>query len=350
MAKSGKSGVLGPATAARLSALILIFAIGLVASCGRIGHKSESATSGMAFQGYADGVPAPPPQAPNESYAQNFNSPTRNSGSYGNPNAPAADDYSGGGGGGSANVPSEPSTAKLEWMAAAQAADMQAMMVYNADVQLTVKKGDEAAKTVLQMVTAKGGYISGQSQQGKEESLTISLTVKLPSKELFNFLDSLSKVGDIESKNVTGQDVGQEYFDLKARKDSLEMSYARLKDLLSKAGKLPDLLSIEQEVTSTEEQLNQVNGRMKQLENYVAFSTVTITMSVEPKPDVFDQPKFSWLTKTAFSEYWGGFLVFARGLWHVLLFLAAFSPVWLIALILIVIAIKSRKRKVAPSP
>ncbi|MEP0815026.1 MAG: DUF4349 domain-containing protein [bacterium] len=238
--------------------------------------------------------------------------------------------------------------ASLDWMATpAVAAETQAMMVYNGNVALTAKEPAEAAKTIKAIAARKGGYTSSESQSGKDRTLRIGITVKMPSRHLFDFLDELATVGDIETKDISGQDVGQEYFDLKARRDSLELSYARLKELLEKTGKLSDLLAVEQEVRRTEEELNQVLGRMKQLENWVSYSTIDITITPFPVPDVFEKPKFSWLTNTAFGKYWNSFLVFARGLWHIVLFLTAFAPVWVSALIVALVIRNARRRKTA---
>lgn len=245
---------------------------------------------------------------------------------------------------GSAGTPSHVAEASLDWMKPAMADSMQAMMVYNAQVALTAKDCPAAADAIVEKAKSKGGYVSGNSQAGKDKNVVINITIKMPSKYLFDFIKDLAAFGDIDSKTVTGEDVGQEYFDLKARKDSLDLSYARLKDLLNKTGKLADLLTVEQEVRRTEEELNQTTGRMKQLENWVSYSTVQIVITPFPIPDVFEKPKFSWLTKTAFGQDWLSFLTFARGIWHVLLFFGAFAPVWG-SLLVIVLVIRNVRRK-----
>jgi hypothetical protein len=298
-------------------------------------NVDDSGSYGGGGSGAATGIEA------NPDYNANMNAPERTPSMYGNP------------AGESESVPMAPPQVgesypvregSLEWIESAQAAEMQAMMVYTAQVSALVDDAVAAAKEVTSRVTAKGGYIAGLNQSGKKEDVTVRLTAKIPSKHFLAFLDDLESIGEIVTKDVSSEDVGSEYFDLVARRDALELSYARLKDLLEKSGKLQDLLSIEQEVRRIEEQLNQVKGRMRQLEHWVSYSTVEMVLSVEPKPDVFEKPKFSWMTKTAFSGYWIGFLTFARGLWHFMLFLAAYAPLW-VAIIVLAFIIRAFVRR-----
>lgn len=231
----------------------------------------------------------------------------------------------------------------LDWMATpVVAAETEAMMVYTANLEVKVDDAPATADKIESITSKNGGYRTAVSQSGKDDKLVIHLQVKVPSAKLWTFLKEVKALGEVENENVTGEDVGDEYFDLKARKDSLDLSLDRLKELLKQSGKLADLLTIEQEVRRVEEQLNQVIGRMKKLENLSSYSTVDITLTLEPMPDTVEEQKFHWLTKTTFQAAWLSFLAVVRGFLHIAIWLLAFSPLLIVIFIALWIV---RKRK-----
>ncbi len=232
----------------------------------------------------------------------------------------------------------------LDWLAVPVAAQSEAMLVYMADLQVKVEDATLAAEDIEAITSKYGGYRTAVNQSGKDDKLVIHIQVKVPSSKLWTLLKEVKALGKVESENVTGEDVGEEYFDLKARKEALDLSLDRLKELLKQSGKLADLLTIEQEVRRIEEQRNQVVGRMKKLENLSSYSTVDVTLMLEPQPDIVEEQKFHWLTKTTFQSAWLSFLAVARGLFHLAIWLVAFSPL-LIACLIVVWAVRRKNSR-----
>src|SRR5262249_43164394 len=82
-------------------------------------------------------------------------------------------------------------------------------------------------------------------------------------------------------RNVTAQDVTEEFRDLEVRLKSAHAVQARLTELLAKAVKVEESLAIERELDRVTGEIERIEGRMKFLRDQAAFSTITVHF--EPK-------------------------------------------------------------------
>src|SRR5690606_12068557 len=103
------------------------------------------------------------------------------------------------------------------------------------------------------------------------------ITVRIPQDQFREFIqlveDGSSKV--LES-SISGQDVTEEYVDLESRLKSKRVVEERLLAFMEKAEKTEDLLTISNDLAIVQEDIEEVLGRMKYLENRTNLATVTI--------------------------------------------------------------------------
>jgi type III secretory pathway component EscV len=93
------------------------------------------------------------------------------------------------------------------------------MVIYQADLELRVKKFDQAVRTLEEKVIEYGGYIteSNVSKEGNEQ-VSGSIKIRIPQKHFQTFLhDAESQAARVLQRNITGQDVTEEYVDLESR-------------------------------------------------------------------------------------------------------------------------------------
>ncbi|MFL6558160.1 MAG: DUF4349 domain-containing protein, partial [Bacillus sp. (in: firmicutes)] len=154
------------------------------------------------------------------------------------------------------------------------------MVIYQADLELRVKKFDQAVRTLEEKVIEYGGYIteSNVSKEGNEQ-VSGSIKIRIPQKHFQTFLhDAESQAAQVLQRNITGQDVTEEYVDLESRLKSKRVVEERLTMFMKSAVKTEDLLKISADLALVQEEIETIEGKMKFLENQTSLSTVNITL------------------------------------------------------------------------
>ncbi|MEH7246313.1 DUF4349 domain-containing protein [Neobacillus niacini] len=181
------------------------------------------------------------------------------------------------------------------------------MVIYQADLQLRVKKFEQTLQSIEDHVTKYGGYIS-ESNISKDgvEQVSGSITVRVPQKSFQAFLrDAEGQAAEVLQRRITGTDVTEEYVDLDSKLKSRRVVEERLTTFMQSAEKTEDLLKISADLAKVQEEIETILGRMKFLENQTTLSTVHISL-YENKvivPDLEDGDLNTWdKTKKQFMK------------------------------------------------
>jgi hypothetical protein len=165
------------------------------------------------------------------------------------------------------------------------------MIIWTGDVSLIVKDAGESLEEVESIAKDLGGYVVNSSSWYQEEQLRARLTIRVPSGEFDAAMARLKDLAiQVESRNVSTQDVTEEYTDLDARLRNLEATETELLELLTevreRTSKAEDILAVHREITNIRSQIEQLKGRMQYLEKMTAMATINI----ELVPDVLAKP------------------------------------------------------------
>ena len=154
------------------------------------------------------------------------------------------------------------------------------MIIHQASLSVNVKELDKAQSNIEKKVDQYGGYIV-ESNVYQEDDQTSSgrMIVRIPEKNFEKFLlDAEGVAAEVLERNVTGQDVTEQYVDLESRVKSKRAVEERLLDFMSKAQKTEDLLKISADLSEVQEEIEVMVGKMKYLENQTSFSTIELSM------------------------------------------------------------------------
>ncbi|WP_042455984.1 DUF4349 domain-containing protein [Neobacillus dielmonensis] len=154
------------------------------------------------------------------------------------------------------------------------------MVIYQANLQIRVKNFDQTVNTIEKKVQGYGGYIaeSTLNREG-DDQLSGTIRIRIPQQFFQDFLhDAEGAASEVLQRDITGQDVTEEYVDLQSRLKSKRVVEERLTSFMQGAAKTEDLLKISEDLAAVQEEIETIEGRMKFLENQTAFSTITITL------------------------------------------------------------------------
>jgi hypothetical protein len=215
------------------------------------------------------------------------------------------------------------------------------MVIYNAELNLEVKSFQKAMTQIEKKVNEYGGYIiESNTYRDGEEALSGTITVRVPQEHFQGFLnDAEGFAVKVYNRTVNGEDVTEEYVDLESRLKSKRVVEERLLEFMKKAEKTEDLLKISNDLAKLQEEMEQILGRIKYLENQSALSTITISITEDNivVPNIDNKELNTWeRTKSQFVSSLNYLLSLASGLFvlivgnlpiFILLFLFTI-PVW----------------------
>jgi hypothetical protein len=161
------------------------------------------------------------------------------------------------------------------------------MVIRTANASLEVDSLEPAIALVKQLAARVGGYVANAGMEvGKNRLHSATLEVKIPAPRFEEGLAGLTPIGKLESVNVSAEDVGEEYVDVSARMENARRLERRLIDLLAnRAGKLKEVLDVEQALARVREEIERYEGRIRYLRAHTATSTLSVYVH-EPVPVV----------------------------------------------------------------
>lgn len=159
--------------------------------------------------------------------------------------------------------------------------DSDRMVIYTADMFITVGDFHKVQGNVQSLVDEAEGYIVNSSvSSGEDSNRQGQITVRVPQEAFNDFIEQIEGFADeVNESNVNGEDVTKEYVDLESRLKAKKEVKKRLEKLLDKAEDSDDLLDISNKLGDTQEEIEGIKGNMEYLENHTAMSTVSINMT-----------------------------------------------------------------------
>ncbi|MCJ0931428.1 DUF4349 domain-containing protein [Virgibacillus halodenitrificans] len=155
-------------------------------------------------------------------------------------------------------------------------------IIYTANLEIEVNSYEKALKNIQKKVEVYQGYIVESTMFEEEENKGTSgfITVRVPQEKFREFIQLVEDGSkNVLSSSISGQDVTEEYVDLESRLRSKQVVEERLLSYMKKAEKTEDLLAISKDLASVQEEIDQIKGRMKYLENKSELATITIHMT-----------------------------------------------------------------------
>lgn len=187
---------------------------------------------------------------------------------------------------------------------------------------------DSAAKAQRIAVDFGGSVQSSRIDQGGGP-VTAELVLSIPSPEFENALEDLRGLGEkVTTDSVSGEDVTEEFVDLESRERNLLAAEQSLLELYKEAENVNDSLSIQRELTNVRGRIEQVQGRIKYLEQRTDSSRIELT--IQPVREEAP-PETGWSPTQVADQAWNASLGVLQALATTVISVAVFSW-WLIPL------------------
>jgi len=151
-----------------------------------------------------------------------------------------------------------------------------------------------AAAQAGRIAGGAGGYVSGETMSADPDhpsKATASVQLKIPVASYQATLGQLAHgLGTQLALQQQAQDVTQQVADVNSQVASAQAAIVQLRSLLSHAGSVGDLLSVQNQINSEEASLESMQAQQRALSHQTSYATVTLTLlGPKAKPAVHRQ-------------------------------------------------------------
>ena len=219
----------------------------------------------------------------------------------------------------------------------AEIPDTDRKLTYSASFKMETKQYDADYSAITSALSAVGGYVeyedsSAYSDDGQNTGRHTAFTLRVPIDQYNAFLDDLSGIGTIVSKQKSTEDISDQYYDTDSRIAVLEERKARLMGYLATAETMDDVIKLESEISDVLYELDQLQGSKRKMDSLVDYASVSVTLRelITPETIGSDGQPLAGRASDAFSLSWTGVGEFMQDF---AVFWAAAAPILIVAAI-----------------
>lgn len=155
--------------------------------------------------------------------------------------------------------------------------DWDKKIIKTAHVTLELKDYNTYNSNIHAKVKNYGAYIAQEQQNETSEQIANEIAIKVPVDKFEDMMNSLAGEGiKVIEKTITTEDVTGEVIDTRARMEAKKQVRDRYLDLLKQAKTMKDILEVQQEVNTIQEDIESAAGRVNYLVHSSAYSTINI--------------------------------------------------------------------------
>ncbi len=169
-------------------------------------------------------------------------------------------------------------------------------VIGRASLSLVVADTDTASAAIQTLVEQAGGFVSNanfyKSGPSTGSALAGSMTLRVPAEGLDKLLTDLEGLAlSVESRNLSREDVTDQYTDLTAQLNNLQATERELLALLTEIRERPgstadEILQVHARMSEIRGQIESVQGRRNLLDNLIGLATVDVNLV----PDALNRP------------------------------------------------------------
>jgi hypothetical protein len=140
---------------------------------------------------------------------------------------------------------------------------------------------DRARSEVMRLVSSWNGTVAEEQTSSDQRGriLDSTITLRVPSAKFSESMDALAGLGKVEQRSRKSEDVTTQVIDNDARVSAAERSIRQIENLLGRAQKLGDIISIENDLARRQADLDSLKSQQAYLADQTALSTINVYLS-----------------------------------------------------------------------
>lgn len=137
---------------------------------------------------------------------------------------------------------------------------------------------EKSTKSLSDVITKYKAYVENSSvsyntHYNNRSYRTASYTIRVPKNSVTSFKNELIGLGNMLSENISKEDASKYYWDTSSRLKIVTSKEERLLELLEQAKNMEDILAIENQLTDTVYEKENLQGTLNNIDDQVDYST-----------------------------------------------------------------------------
>ncbi|KOX15863.1 MULTISPECIES: DUF4349 domain-containing protein [unclassified Streptomyces] len=197
-------------------------------------------------------------------------------------------------------------------------------VIRTASLSVEVADAAKALATARTTAVDAGGRVENESTERIDDAYLASrIVLRVPQEKYDSVLAELAGTGRLLNRKAGAEDVTDQVVDVQSRIATQRASVARVRELMDRADKLSDVVTLEAELSRRQADLEALLARQSSLKDRTSLATITLQLTEKRK----EEPKAE-----AREEGRPGFLDALGGGWNALVGVAAWILIVLAAL------------------
>jgi hypothetical protein len=225
-------------------------------------------------------------------------------------------------------------------------------LIKKAELSIIVKSIDASTKSVTDIVEKRQGDILGfQNQKPPDSSIrqTATMEIRVPQEKLDATLDALAKLGTVQNRGLTAEDVTSQLVDSEARLKNLRKSEEMVLKIMERSGSVGDVLKASQELSKIRESIERIEAQLKNLRGQVAYSTINLTLEAAVSAQQNPEPSLGLRVQETWGKATHSMGEFTLGLLGLGIWLLAYSP-YLLLIAIAIYGVNRWRKQQSPAP
>jgi hypothetical protein len=180
-------------------------------------------------------------------------------------------------------------------------------IIRNANLTVEVASATDSQRKIVSIAESHQGFVvtseATQKTSGDQTKpeITVNLVVRVPAAQFNQVMEEIRAVGArVIQEKVSGQDVTEEFMDLEARIKNQKALEAQFLEIMKRASKVDDALSVQTQLAGVRTEIEKLEGRRRFLENQSSLSTINVTL--QPPTQIVNATGFWYSVRNAFSD------------------------------------------------
>ncbi|MET9975083.1 DUF4349 domain-containing protein [Streptomyces microflavus] len=158
-------------------------------------------------------------------------------------------------------------------------------VIRTTELSVEVRSAPKAAAAARSTVEASGGLVATESTERiDDEHETSHLVLRVPQDSYQEVLRELTGSGKLLSRSSNAKDVTDQVVDVESRIATQRASVTRVRELMDKAEKLTDVVTLEGELSSRQADLESLLAQQASLKDRTSLATITLDLTEPDAP------------------------------------------------------------------
>lgn len=227
-------------------------------------------------------------------------------------------------------------------------------IITSGSISLEVTDFDNKMDSIADLAERNGGYVESSyvdnivsyDIDSKGEKLkTGNMTLRLPAAKFSSTMEEIKTMGEVINQNSNSVDISDQYYDTATRIDNLKVQENRLRELLTMANNVDEVLKIENELNRVRTEIDLMTTNIRRWDKQVSLSTLYVNLR-EVKTGKLESVNVPSVWNKAYNGFVGAINSIIRGVEKLFIFIVSAVPYMIILAVLTAIGYIVYKKKI----